>query len=846
MGQQMSRHGDEDQPFDYNLQQQQQQQQLHHLLLMGVSNSGKTSFCKMSNLLLGGSMSKNSLKFHEELLSSMFSWLLFIICVKKKIFNEIDYRFPSSKNLIDEKLLKIVKISIVEQCSNEAGAGENENGGEQGDASRCLLQQAIVKPELLWSDAGMMQQISMLWATETILHKIYTILYYNKISPELLYLFGNTQVGSIISGNVLDKNGNVNTVPKQPQWQHFEHFNYVITHCNQIAERLRRARKGFSDTELKSETEYLLASNMTRGFYESEIKIITERKSTSTTENATTSTSSSKKSKDSEKNALPQKPKPIIRSLHMIDSAGVRSDRKKWKKILLSKLYEESQPLTSSTTSSGKDKEKEEKKKKKSENTAPSSSSVNASSTPLNTTTDSNTSANSSEQNATSSKKPIKTQGVAILYFVSLTCYNQYSVDDILGLYGSTISITDSRTPGSPLVDKVLTLEKPVYESGSDASSNDKLISTLTSPTGSSVNVKHTDLLEKERAKKKTLKSPKFKPLIDSASSNFLSRHQSLQHNHLLTLKNQLIDSLEFFNRTVNMPELEHVPFILVFTKKESLKRKLVYCDLSDAYLSNLLSETPENFVRLDPFPEEIMQKRTSKIDPTTMPEKKETIQVSPQIPPPATPEKKSPIPSHLRDEDSVDSPVVCMEKVETFEEPKLSDQVIKPATTRNVTDESSSSLDESHSRQSSFIEVSIEASSGKTRRFQDNRCVSVSINLSTLEQQLESQRKQIKESLTHEQSEEGITQEMIDSCLKFNNPPERIIPLTEDDLKEPEQSIQVTDEYLELNTKYIIKQFLNQVSNDEKRNQIQIVTLDVFNREDMKKLLAELVNKSC
>ena len=215
MGQGISRQGGEDDPFDTSSPSPESNSAIHHALLMGVSNSGKTAFAKMANKILEGSMSRSSIKFREELLSCVFAWLLLIVAVKKKLFPECEFQYESSVKLVDKFLL------------TRLSEGKDSLGENESLLNRCRLQVAIVKPEILWSDKRVMQDISLLWATEPILHKIYTLLYYNKISPEFMFLYGNTQIGSVISGDVMDETGKfVNSVPKQPQWQHFEHLNF--------------------------------------------------------------------------------------------------------------------------------------------------------------------------------------------------------------------------------------------------------------------------------------------------------------------------------------------------------------------------------------------------------------------------------------------------------------------------------------------------------------------------------------------------------------------------------------------------------------------------------------------
>ena len=953
MGQSSSHRNQED-PFDYaslssNTHQQptsttttqpiiHKEELLHHLLLMGSSNSGKTLFAKMSNLILEGSMTSRSMKYREELLSSMFAWLLLIVCVKKKLFSELELQQPTSEQLID-LLLKPKKKDISKSLHHHNQNDETHHSGETNNEElddRCLLQLAIVKPELLWSNDKMMKDVYSLWQNEPILHNIYAIIYFNKMSPELLFLFGNTQVGSVISGNVLDKFGHVNTVPKQPQWQHFENFNYVINHCVEIAHSLRRAQNGILDPEINFDKEFLLASNMTRGYYESEIKLkLSDKKKTET------SSMKKKETKENKEELISMSEQ--FRSLFMIDSAGVRSDRKKWRKILLSKLYPDL--LHENKKKENTDQPKKKKKSvstqesptssSSSNNNAVSSSSSNqtpaampsqqvsssASSSLACSSSLASSSQNSSEPISHTIYSQLKPSGVAILYFVSLTSYNQYSVDDILGLYGSTISITvDSKTPASPLLninsDKILTVERPIEVSTcSEASAPEeddeeqKLVSVLKSPRGTEVNLKHVDLLEKKRMKKKTLKPPKYKPLIDSASSLFLSRHQSLKHNGLLTLKNQLIDSLEFFNKTVNMPEVTNVPIILVFTKKESLKRKLVFCDFSDSFFFFFQNQSSE-MVPLDPLPEEILLKKQVMIGNQKISSLEKTnnnkitnlsssnpITTSPPIvssssfiisnknigsdvSPRLISELKTSklllnrLKKEYNDEDDdedrntrVESPVIEQLVSETpSEQPSIthhsenkerknettcclesslqeSPNLNEPIKTQPLS-ECSTTLERQSLTRDRLLDVSSVGMAIGERRQLDNRCVSVSINLTTLEQQLELQRRAIQELMNDTETMNAMTE----TCLKFSDPYEKKVPLTEDDLKEPEQPRMVSEEYSNLVIDYIAKQFLNQVKSEEKRKQIekQIIVLDIFNRDEMKKVLKELINKTC
>ncbi|KAG2374934.1 hypothetical protein C9374_010308 [Naegleria lovaniensis] len=949
MGQASSHHrNQEDQPFDFATTNPSttapttttttttqpiihKEELLHHLLLMGSSNSGKTLFAKMSNLILEGSMTSRSMKYREELLSSMFAWLLLIVCVKKKLFSEMKLQEVRSEALIDVLLKKRTK-NMDSTLKNVTIHVETRETTDDLD-DRCLLQLAIVKPELLWSNDKMMRDIYEMWQTETILHKIYAIIYFNKMSPELLFLFGNTQVGSVISGNVLDKFGNVNTVPKQPQWQHFENFNYVMNHCVEIAHSLRRAQKGILDPEINFDKEFLLASNMTRGYYESEIKLKLENITTKKQEPSPTS-SKKKESKENKEELVTMSEQ--FRSLFMIDSAGVRSDRKKWRKILLSKLYPDLHEKKKKETSTDAGKKKKKDKKEA------SSSSGNLEGTPSSLPLSSSSTSQSCEISPQIYSQ-LKPSGVAILYFVSLTSFNQYSVDDILGLYGSTISITvDSKTPGSPLLninsDKILTVERPIYVSSSEGGENalsaeedheeQKLVSVLKSPRGTEVNLKHVDLLEKKRMKKKTLKPPKYKPLIDSASSMFLSRHQSLKHNGLLTLKNQLIDSLEFFNKTVNMPEVTNVPIILVFTKKESLKRKLVFCDFSDSFFTSLQNQTSE-MVPLDPLPEEILLKRpvmigtqkthiSARNSPLPSPsilslKSMNNSDASPRLMNELKTSKlllnrlKKELDSDDVDSTRVESPVIehlviasttlettnaisqsqqtqsttpselkpppLTSEQETWSEKQLEEthdytpenenhhqqfQETKEDHNKNEENEENqtTSSNDNITRQPSetslrqsltrdrLLDVSSVGMAIGERRQLDNRCVSVSINLTTLEQQLELQRKAILELLDDSETIQAMTE----TCLKFSDPYEKKVPLTEDDFKEPEQPRSVSDEYSQLVIDYIAKQFLNQVKNEEKRKQIeqQIIVLDIFNRDEMEKVLKELIHKTC
>jgi len=654
-----------------------------------------------------------------------------------------------------------------------------------------------------------------------------------------------------------------------------------ITHCADIAESLRKISKGIPDDN-NHVLEYLTSSNMTRGYYEMDINIKIANK---------IKIPSNKKDKDQK-----ERREKLFRTLHLIDSAGVRSDRKKWQKILLSQLYPDRVV---------EKKDKKKKKKKKDEDKDASAST------------------------APTEKLPIPT-GVAILYFVSLTSYNQYSVDDILGLYGSTISITESGTPGTPSISisgedrksQLFTVEKPKYVSSSDYTSKDekdedetKLISTLTSPLGESVNLKHIDLLEKKRLRKKMLKSPRYKPLIDSSSSQFLSRHKSLQHNGLLTLKNQLLDSLEFFHKTVNMPEVENVPFILVFTKKDLLKKKLVWCDLSDSYFTSLQSGSVD-IERLDPFPEEILNKRNSKIDISTVPKTSEdkpeecapvetptttrTLEIPEEMQENAT---KAVVEEEVEDSSSTTSsetpsdeeeenqePVVendtsitvgtqeveptenQQDKVEdkpeeeknqepvvendtsinvgTKVEPTENQPVVQPVPEEPVVEEK-----ETIPRTRSATALTISASPQMENNTDEivtttlnQRCVSVSINLTTLEDQLQNQKKKAKQMINNEASpEDNVSKEMIDSCLKFSNPPEKKVPISEEDFEPPKElPTVVTEEYLDLNIKYIVKQFLNQVKNESKRKNIaqQTLIIDAFNQDEMKKHLDDILNK--
>ncbi|KAL9644722.1 hypothetical protein ABK040_012376 [Willaertia magna] len=850
-----------------------------HYLFIGNSNSGKTSLTKLLNILYNGSFVKSSKRWKEELCSNIFS-ILYVL-LKVKIYLNEKFLFESSENFVNETLMK--------------------------NDLKSILHNSILQPELLWKNDDMINEIQLLWSTEPILQKIYTLIYYNKIPLELFLL----------------------KIPKNIQIFHFEHFHLIICHLSKITKSLKYKNLNYNGTFF-SNLEFLLSTNITKHFYETEISILSQNP---TLQNATR------------------------KIFHLIDSSGLQVERKKWKKKLVSRLQklqhlrmdqtpstpnleQASQNLINNeknivTTSNLQQQEKKKKKKNKKKKKD----------------------VDNQENIVTSEIDKNIVKNLKIFYFISLVGYNQYLIDDILTLNSEEAAeneLTTDNTKNTNVIDNntlqqtsppkienttnntiftssdkdeniTNTLQPPIVNQLQQFTSTTEVI-TLKSPRGDNIALKHTEHLQKKKISPMTeLKFVNTSSSVNTASSSnnnlvvnsgttsessdviisnnennkiaiatenvknisdvIGDKEKSQQQTEVnIQLRNNLLDSLQFFKEILSVKELQNIPIILVFTKMDLFKKNLEFnIDLN--VLEKFLQKKNEIVINMEEIPkrnvdnnnlqnntsnvttkneENLLQKKEDNNDDNNTLQKESQQQKEEEKNTPTVTSKEN-LQQEVKENDNTTTTLqnnVTQEIKETQETNHNNNSIINNNTLQeeNIQTNSNNNMEELtkspstpsvdsnkvsklHKKMSSVprIEIKLLESFIQNSSSQDRR-VSVQFTITTMEELIERQTKSLTKEL------QNMSPEFIQSCLQqeivlTKEEEENNDNVTTDNTEKKNDKNKWENTFEKDNFNFILKQYLNLIKDENRKLQIE-KDLIVLNCLNIKQVEEEFIKK--